>query len=182
MSQEEETVINLLNDKTNLSDAEWDRLCLLLENNDTEGISSSNIFRALTTKHLEEISANSEQIFNAFGNFFCSFVIDNKKMFDFYYCDILGGKLRVFFNKGSIAIQSHALLALLVMGVSNNRWYVERIFWKFICDPKVSDNVIQRFIIDVEVSGINLSRYIKHLSQSIDVKIEELPDAIKNIV
>lgn len=178
-SQEEETVIGIINNSETLSDEEWDRVCLCLEDNEARGLTNNNIFRALSTAHLESLRANSAAVFQAVGVLFCDFINQNEGRFDFDYCDILAPKLKIFFEHGDLALQSLTLHTMMKMGASHNRWYVERMFWNIITNEAISSQLIERFSMDAEVLQISLSRYIGHICSSIAVNPASLPQQIQ---
>jgi eukaryotic-like serine/threonine-protein kinase len=72
------------------------------------------------------------------------------------------------------------LLALLQLGTSHNRWYVERVFARLAgagCDQPV----VQRFLTETSVQGYDLNRALKHIKWSIGADRNQLHPLIAQI-
>jgi len=60
------------------------------------------------------------------------------------------------------------LLALLFMGTSHNRWYVERKFAD-LCNPNMNPNLANRIAMEIRVLNKTACRAISHLESSIGI-------------
>lgn len=154
---------------TPLSEADCDELIELID--DTPKENKTEILKLINPNFIEQAYSASENAANYIGEQFAQHVISSS--FDFNFCDILADRLSNFFQFGSIATKSLCLLALLQLGTSHNRWYVER---KFIhlAGPTCTQSVIQRLLIDAKTHEINLHSKFYALSKSISVTETQL--------
>lgn len=166
ISSQEEEVVSILEDKEELNEEEWDRVFLLLD----EG-TSKNIFYALTENHILKLSNEAPQLLNALGLEFCDYI--KSSTFDFDYCDILASKSEKFYELGDLALKANVVIALLQLGTSHNRWYVEHKVMK-LASPSIADNLAERIKTEIEVQDINFERKIRHLENSIGVSRDRL--------
>lgn len=170
-STEEADIVSLLNSKDELSDDEWDRFFEVLEHANVNGKATYNLFRAIRHQHMDGLAFSSHDLMNSLGMQFSEYV--RRIAHDFDYCDVLADKLEKLFTLGTIALKSHVLLSLLIMGVEHNRWFVERKFAQ-LAGSTLDDKVAQRFMVDVEADSIDLERYLSHLERSITTNRESL--------
>jgi hypothetical protein len=59
-------------------------------------------------------------------------------------------------------------MALLLMGTSHNRWYVERMFVS-LCSANLEEAVAKRLAIEFRASDEKVCRAISHLERSIHI-------------
>lgn len=180
-STKEKEVIALLESGKALTEAEWDSVFLVMEENAAVSVSNANIFRALDVAHIKQLTGEAPELLAAMGDDFCSFVKNGRGRFDFDYCDVLAGKLEAFFSGGSVSLQTEVLLALLIMGAEHNRWFVEHKFFR-LAGSDMNDNLAARFKTEVEVQEINFERYIAHLERSINESRERLHPILQGIL
>lgn len=180
VSGEEQRAVSVLNENNTLTQDQWDQICACIDENNRRSISNRNILGALTLAHLDGLRQHSESIFHAIGNIFCDFIVAGEGSFNFEYCDILGDKAAVFFSHGDISLKSRVLIALMILGASHNRWYVEGQFWSRVTSSELDPHVVSRFLIDIEVQNIRLSQYIRHIERSIGVESKNLPATIQH--
>lgn len=165
-SSDEEQAVKLLQDNTTLTEEQWDIVFLQLEENIEKSVSCSNIFSAVAEHHINELHQEAPELFAALGEYFADFVMNSS--FNFDYCDIVASRAQVFYDLGSIQLQAKIALALLVMGTSHNRWYVERKFVS-MAGLTISDKLANRMKIELEVQEIEFVRNMGHLMRSISV-------------
>lgn len=170
-STEEEEIVTLLNENDQLNDHQWDRFFLVLEQAAKGFMTKYTLFRAIRIQHIESLATSSPDLLNALGMQFSEYVRENQHNFD--YCDVLADKLDKFFSIGAVALKSHVLLSLLVMGTSHNRWFVERKFMR-LAGEMLEDNVAQRFMLDIDADEVDLDRQLSHLEASISVSRDML--------
>lgn len=92
----------------------------------------------------------------------------HRTQFTFERCDSLANILEVFIAHSSFEAKSDALLALLELGTSHNRWYVERKFFS-LCGPRMDEVLAKRLAIEFRAVGDDICHQISHLEGSIDV-------------
>ena len=165
-SNQEEEVVSILETKDELTDEEWDKVFLLLE----EG-TARNIFNAISETHIVKLSKEAPELLSALGLDFCEYIQSRK--FDFDQCDILASKAEKFYELGNIGLQAQVVIALLKLGTSHNRWYVEHKVIK-LASKSISETLAERIKTEIEVSGINFVSQMKHLEKSIGVDIERI--------
>ena len=94
--------------------------------------------------------------------------------FNFDHCDAIANRVEVFFENGDLETKVECLIALLEMGTSHNRWYVERKFVQ-LCGPSMNENLAKRLVVKIHIAGKDkVSVSIKHLERSIGFKRSEL--------
>ena len=170
-SSDEEAMVKSLRDNDRLSDEQWDDIFLALEEQD-EGLNGCrNIFYAISEQHIDQLRDETPELFNALGHYFSEFI--SKNSFDFDYCDILASKAEKFYETGELEIKAKIALALLELGTSHNRWYVERKFLR-LAGVDISANLARRIISEIEVEDINFEMLISRMEASISVSRNEL--------
>lgn len=174
----EKEIIALLESKAELSEEEWDRVFMLIEENQERPRENHNIFRAVTAAHLYHLKLNAPDLLSAFSIDFCEYIHDREGALDFSYCDVVADKLGTLFELGDTAIKASALLALMVLGASHNRWVVERRFID-LAGQDLPDAVAHKFVADAEILGIDLPRHISHIEWSISTSRAALHTAIQ---
>lgn len=88
--------------------------------------------------------------------------------FDFGNCDGIANRLEVFLHTNDLSCQSEVLLALLFMGTSHNRWYVERKFASY-CGSGMPLELARRLALEMRVLGQRACAAISHLEHSISI-------------
>ena len=93
--------------------------------------------------------------------------------FDFDFCDPLANRLETFSQSSSLDVKVDCLLALLELGTSHNRWYVERKFYG-VCGASLDSIVARRLAIEFRATDEDICGKIAHLEQSIGVSRDGL--------
>jgi hypothetical protein len=89
--------------------------------------------------------------------------------FGFERTDSIANILEVFVRASSLETKADALMALLELGTSHNRWYVERKFCS-LCSGTMEDTLARRLSVEFRAGGSDVCRSIDHLKQSIGVE------------
>lgn len=144
----------------------WKDLASFLEDN-----KDANVTRALLTR------LSSERIAEA-----CTTAPDEAKRlaivyaqwvknsaFNFEACDGIANRLEIFIAHCDISAIAECLLALLELGVSHNRWYVERKFVS-LCGPEMNENWSKRLAIEFRADAQKICDLIDRMERSISVK------------
>lgn len=101
--------------------------------------------------------------------------------FNFDACDPLANRLEAFISECDFEAKSACLIAMLELGTSHNRWYVERKFMN-LCGPDMEANLADRVGIEFRIMGDSICRMISHIERSIDVKRSNLhPSLVRAI-
>lgn len=170
-SKEEQEIVNLLAATEELSDDDWDRIFDLIDANDSAGKSNHAIFRAISQRHLMLLEERSPDVFGALGADYADYA--QRGSFNFDYCDVIAGKLQIFFDLGPLDLKAKIAVATLVLGTGHNRWFVERRFVR-MASSKIQDVLAERIIVEAEVQGISFDRLVGQLERSINISRDEL--------
>lgn len=172
-SQKEEQVVDLLHSGKALDDQEWDGVFLLLEELDAESPTLDVVLRAFTKDHLEALRVNAPDLLSAFGGYYIDYVNCGRGRFNFDYCDVIADKLTWLFELGDIGVRANSLLAMLGLGTSHNRWFVERRFVQ-LAGATLDSPTAERMVLEVEVRGLRVVPDLEHLEWSISVSRSQL--------
>lgn len=160
----EKEIVEILQDGRALTDNEWDRVYNFINRPETVAQSKKNIFSVLSSDHFRELSNSSAELLNALATEFSNYA--RNEGHDFDYCDVIADKLEAIFLCGSIGIQAHCLISLLVLGVDHNRWFVENKFLR-LASPQMNSNIAERVELDIEAEEFDFKTYIKRMEKSI---------------
>jgi hypothetical protein len=169
-SAAEERAVALLNSQNSLTDDEWDYVYFVVNENDGKGLSNRNVYRYLSLAHIQELSSSAPQLLKAIGMGYAQHAMGT---FDFDYCDVLATRLEKLFDHGDTELKANVLLALVDLGTSHNRWFVERVFVR-LAGVSCDSAVIQRFLTEASVQRYDLNSSLKHLKRSINVDRSQL--------
>lgn len=86
--------------------------------------------------------------------------------FAFERCDSLANNLELFVLACGFETKVECLMALLRLGTSHNRWYVEGVFMR-LCGPQMDSDLARRLAVEFRATGDRLCQYIAHLELSI---------------
>jgi serine/threonine protein kinase len=181
-SPREEQLVDLLRSGNQLSEQDWDRIFLLLDELAPFKVANDLILRSFSKAHIEALSNEAPDLLAAFASYYTDYVSSNRGRFDFDYCDVVGDKLAWIFEFGDVATKAHVLLVMLGLGVSHNRWFVERRFME-LAGPTLELAVAERFILDVDVAGLGavVLSDIAHLERSISTQRSLLSPALHRL-
>ncbi|TNH97285.1 serine/threonine protein kinase [Aeromonas sobria] len=165
-SSSEEGIVALLHSKTILTDDEWDSVFIQIERNLSQQLNCNIIFSALSIDHINHLFSNSPDLFAAMGGYFAESI--NGGTFNFDYCDVLASKAEVFYINAELGLKSQIAIALLYLGTSHNRWYVERKVESML-NQNVSLELAERIKIELEVQQVDFRGQIEQMCRSIRV-------------
>ncbi|MDQ0707176.1 serine/threonine protein kinase [Pseudomonas sp. W3I7] len=163
-SSGEESVVELLRNGKQLNDDEWDLVFIQIERNISKNQDTKNILEALSIDHIQFLNSQAPNLFVAMGSFFSEHI--NGNSFNFDYCDVLASKAECFYNGSGLDLKANIALALLYLGTSHNRWYVERKAAGML-GADIPDAQAERIRIEIEVQRIDFARQVAHMTRSI---------------
>lgn len=131
---------------------------------------SIQLMRSINRDHLENLFITDVALGNRFGRFYSEWF--RSETFIFSDCDGFANRIECIFHLGNIESKAESLMALLYMGTSHNRWYVERKFMSLISG--IDEPLARRLAIEFRADGEKVCRAIGHLEQSINVKKSQL--------
>jgi serine/threonine protein kinase len=169
-SQEEEEIVNLLQEKDQLTEQEWDRVFQQIDENDEKDRPNHAIFSALTTAQLEQLATEAPDLFASLGKDYARYAHGT---FSFDYCDVIATRADVFYKRGELDLKAAIALAMLELGTSHNRWFVERKFLQ-MAGPSISDELAERIATEIDVQKYNFSSAVNHLEHSIGISRDDL--------
>lgn len=176
-SSNEEAVVELLKSKDQLSDEEWDRVFIQIEDNIKNSHQCYGLFAAISSSHIDHLRQTAPDLFAAIGSYLCDHAREGS--FDFDYCDVFANKLEIFYEGGELGLKAGAAVALLLLGVKHNRWYVERKFTKLV-SPSISEELARRILTELDINEINYERYLSHMERSISTTRVILHPMLRN--
>ena len=99
--------------------------------------------------------------------------------FNFDYCDGLANRLEIFFLQlNDYELKASCLMALLAMGSSHNRWYVEHKFIR-LTGTSMDSLLAARLAIEFRVLDRLVCQQISHVERSIGVSRTALHPTIQ---
>ncbi|WP_312705316.1 serine/threonine-protein kinase [Stenotrophomonas lactitubi] len=154
-----------------LSLAEWKSYLEIVEmGNNVRDVHS--LFMALSEEAITQLCALSTPDAVLIATQFAEWVA--RSIFNFDYCDGLANRLEKFYDQlDDFGVRSSCLVALLKMGTSHNRWYVERKFAR-LAGPEMDGNLAARLAIELHIIGSGVCATISHLEHSINISRDSL--------
>ena len=125
------------------------------------------LLMSLSSNRIAELIDVAPNAAEQIGSSFAAWVESSSYAFE--YCDGLANRLEIFVANCSFSTKVDCLFAMLEMGVSHNRWYVERKFFR-LCNPDMDENLAKRMAVEFRVRGKPICLAISRLEQSINFK------------
>jgi eukaryotic-like serine/threonine-protein kinase len=170
-SREEEEVVKLLQSKDQLTEQEWDRVFQQIDDNEEKGVSNHVLFSSLTVAQLTLLADEAPDLFASLGKDYAKYA--DEGTFNFDYCDVIATRAKVFYERGELDLKALIALAILELGTSHNRWFVERMFLQ-MAGAAISEELADRIATEVDVQGVKFARKIEHIERSISANRSEL--------
>lgn len=156
----------------------WRGIIEYLDGNRTSQEKREILFK-LSQERISEICSTFPQEANRLGGIFANWVVETS--FNFETCDTIAARTLTFIQSCSFDVKVDCLLALLDMGTSHNRWYVERMFMG-LCGADMDPALARRLSVEFRVSGPDICRRVDHLERSIGANRENLhPELVKTL-
>lgn len=138
------------------------------------------LFAKITDQSMDKAILVSGEIGQKVYGAFCDWVA-SRRDFPFEYCDVLCDRIRSGLGKVDFERRFRGCYALLSLGTSHNRWYVERCFMVEL-GPEVDDAFAGRAAIEFRVLDKEICSKIAHLKRSIDVDIGQLHPVVSQAI
>lgn len=152
-----------------ISQAGWRSFVEFVEDNEESQDVRALLLR-LSLQRIEEVCAIDLDLANRLAVVFAEWV--RRAAFNFESCDGIANRLETFFRHCSITAKVECLMALLYMGTSHNRWYVERMFAE-LCSPSMDETLAKRLAIEFRASQ-DICYTISRFEDSIRISRDEL--------
>lgn len=179
-SNEEQGIVNILKDTNILPNSDqWDNIFEFIEDADPSGQPLRNVLRVLRRDHIVQLAEEDLGLLSALGKIFSDHC--RNLSFGFEYCDVLAGKAQFFYDFGDIGLKADIAVAMLMLGLDHNRWFVERKFVRMV-DSEIPEPLAQRVIVEFDVLKIDFDYQFKRLQRSIDVDKGSLHPALQALI
>lgn len=170
-TEEDQYYITLLSENDELSDEKWDQLFSYLDRLAANELSNKAVLSAIRRPHVDSLLEAAPELFHALGNDYARFAEEHG--FDFDFCDVIASIAQIFYDNGEIDLKANMTLALLELGTSHNRYFVERKFVR-MAGPDISQELADRIAVEVEVRAIPFKRKFGHVKSSIGASDESI--------
>ncbi|MGX8882997.1 serine/threonine-protein kinase [Methylovorus sp. SPW-M1] len=157
--------ISMLNGTASLDRPTWERIVRFIDKHHPS-TDTFTLLKNLSQAKLAEIINNYPDIAYRLASAYTKWVREGS--FDFDTCDGIANRLELFNGINDLGVKSDVLIALLIMGTTHNRWYVERKFFTQ-CDSSMDQNLAKRLSVEFRVMKGAVCRAIAHLERSIGV-------------
>ncbi|WLA68597.1 serine/threonine protein kinase [Bradyrhizobium diazoefficiens] len=151
-------------------------LVQFVEDNEAD---APEILDRLSLAQAQDLCSQWVDLGDRLGQIYAKWVMDHG--FRFERCDSLANVLEVFYSLCSMETKADVLMAMLELGTSHNRWYVERKFCS-MCGPKMDEAMARRLSIEFRASGDDVCRLIKHLEGSVGISRSELHPELQSVL
>lgn len=142
----------------------WRKLAEYMDSSATASDISA-ICGQMTADRIQAVCLSETDAAKRIGMVFADWVCQTD--FNFDLCDAIANRVETFYDNGDLELKAECLIALLEMGTSHNRWYVERKFAR-LCGPSLDDRLAKRLIVRFHILGKkSLCSSISHLETSI---------------
>jgi eukaryotic-like serine/threonine-protein kinase len=157
---------NQLASGDSLDEQSWRALIDFVE--DDEGSADTKaVLGQLRLDQVSDLCSRSVELGDRLGQVYSRWAGSNP--FAFERSDSVANILEVFVRTCSLETKADALMALLELGTSHNRWYVERKFCN-LCSAAMDEPLARRLSVEFRAGGDDVCRSIEHLKRSIGVE------------
>lgn len=153
-----------------LSEAGWRELLEYVEDNEGSSEAASVLSR-LSLQQVDHLCSNHSLLADRLATAYSNWVRSASLRFEL--CDYVANILERFIATGSFETKVDCLMALLKMGTSHNRWYVERKFVS-LCGVSMDENLAKRLAVELRATGQAVCTLFNHLERSITLNRSEL--------
>ncbi|QWG12750.1 serine/threonine protein kinase [Bradyrhizobium sediminis] len=148
-----------------MTPAIWSRFVEFVEDN-LASEDGKSLLRKLSLERIEELCGQAPDNAGRLAVVYAEWVASSG--FNFDACDGIADRLSALISSVPITAKVECLMALLLMGTSHNRWYVERMFVS-LCSADLDEPVAKRLAIEFRASDEKVCRAVSHLERSIHV-------------
>ncbi|MBE9668724.1 serine/threonine-protein kinase [Mucilaginibacter boryungensis] len=160
----------LAKDADDLDEHEWQSIVDFIDDN-ADSDDSKAVLRKLSLKQIDAIILGHPKLAAKLGIIYADWIRTESFLWD--QCDGLSIRLEKFINSGKTDVKAECLMAMLYLGTSHNRFYVERKFARLI-NKELELDVAKRLAIELRADSEDACRAISHLKRSIDVTLSEI--------
>ncbi|PZD64807.1 hypothetical protein ARC310_07840 [Pantoea ananatis] len=162
--------ITYLSDDKPINEEIWRSIISYVEDNfGTDEVKT--LLHKIDLNKIKEIVLLNNSLAARLGEKYAAWVANDS--FYFEQCDGICNRLCEFLNVADLTCQSETIIALLLMGTSHNRWYVERRFVA-VAGPTLPPPLAKRVALEMSILEGKMCRAVAHLHSSIGVSYEIL--------
>ena len=172
LSVEDETALELLS-KPNLSSDDWEAIFERIDEAQDEGRFQRSLVVGFNEKHLTALSVRHPELLQAYVLHVLEYVMHTRGKLGFDFCDVLADQMGLSWDFADVEGTAILALAMLLLGTSHNRWYVERRFLR-MARHDGSDAIMRRMIVEARVRGIDLTKHLRQLLSSLQADVSHL--------
>lgn len=165
-SAEAATFVNKLSSSEELTQEDWRQMADFLDFHASREDKIA-ILRGMTSDRIVAVGESSQVATDSIGSHFAEWI--ETSAFNFDSCDALANRLEDFFDQSSFQTKVDCLMAMLEMGISHNRWYVERKFLG-LCGHDMDPSLAKRLAIEFRIRDKKVCRQIEKWETSIDTR------------
>jgi len=155
--------VQLLNSDEDLNEEHWEAILRKLRQI-YPSPDASVLLTQIPVRRLEQLVEQSPELSIALSTTYTEWA--KSYSFDFNLCDGIANRLEAFLAVDNVTCATEVRLALLHLGTSHNRWYVERKFAK-LSDRTMDGIIAKRLAMELRALGAKTCRMIDHLEGSI---------------
>jgi eukaryotic-like serine/threonine-protein kinase len=146
-----------------LNEATWRALVDYVEDHEGEQDASSTL-AILSSSQMTDLGTRFPDVADRLGAVYARWA--HSGSFPFEWCDRIANVLEVLTSTTSYETKADALMAMLQLGTSHNRWYVERMFWR-LCSPQMDEALARRLSVEFRATGPDICDLISTVEGSI---------------
>lgn len=149
---------------------------------DSQSADIRELLSSVTLEKINELVGEHHLLAIRFANIYAEWI--KTSSFSFEFCDTVANRAAALLVVQDHTARVEILIALLTLGTSHNRWYVEKIFWNN-CSHLMDEISAKRLALEIRVMGKSVCRMIDHLEWSISVNRNAfhpvISDAIRQV-
>lgn len=166
MTADAAAIVNELTSPNPLSQAQWEKIAEFVDDHEGED-EGYQVLRALTRERIQELITTAQSNTAAtIGTCYAEWIREGS--FDFDSCDGLAIRVKELLEIKDLGVQSDLLVALLLMGTSHNRWYVQRLFAR-LAGPDLAIPLAERLSIEFRADSEKINKAINHMEWSVEI-------------
>lgn len=178
-SEEGTKLVTLVDSDQTITLDNWERIIDFVSNDKNDSEDIGTLFRKVNLKRINELIKLDLSLADSLGISFSEWVRESN--FNFEYCDIVGKRLDLFIENCSLNTKTPCIISLLFLGTSHNRFYVEKLCYKWL-NKTIQDTLAERLSIELMSEDKTICYKINHLEVSIRVNRENFhPKVLESI-
>ena len=164
-SATDQKILELLqNDSLSVDDL--DHIFLTIDQRTDEKSFNQAILIAFPNGLIHSLGRDHPELLVLLLEHYFTFVRETEGRLDFNFCDILLDKMAHVYDAADDEGRAKLLLAMLTLGTSHNRFYVEKRFAS-LAGINADSRLVARMLIEAEVENVDVGHHLRHVMRSI---------------